>query len=410
MAAPLPSPQDPLRVLILGSTGSIGTQTIEVIEHLNALERGPRVEIVGLCAHSNGDRLFAQASRLGIKRVALVRPKDDRPADLDLIEGEDAAMRLVERVPCDLVVGAMVGIAGLIPLLRAIELGRDIALANKETLVAAGAIVIPATRKHGVRLLPIDSEHAGAWQLMRSLDSSYVPPAPAPEGIRRLTLTASGGPFRTSSADQIARATPDDALAHPTWAMGTKNTLDSATLVNKALELIEAHWLFDLDSERLDAVIQPTSMVHALLALDDGTVLAQISPPDMRLPIQQALTWPARLPAAGHDDGPIDLSSLRFEVIDEGRFPAIALAHRVMRSGESAGCVFNAINEVAGRAFLDRRIPLPRICELLAEGLDEIPVHPIESLDDVLRADADARAWACERIERAPARGMVQRP
>lgn len=410
MAATLPSPPDPLRVLILGSTGSIGTQTIEVVDHLNAPEGGPRIEIVGLCAHSSGDRLFAQARRLGVKRVGLVRPPSACPADLDLIAGDDAGVRLVERIPCDLVVGAMVGIAGLAPVLRAIELGRDIALANKETLVAAGSIVMPAARARGVRLLPIDSEHAGAWQLLRSLDSSYVPPAPAPEGIRRLTLTASGGPFRTACVDRIARATPDEALSHPTWAMGTKNTLDSATLVNKALELIEAHWLFDLDSERLDAVIQPTSMVHALLALDDGTVLAQISPPDMRLPIQQALTWPARLPAAGHDDGPIDLASLRFEAIDEHRFPAITLARRVMRAGGSAGCVFNAINEVAGRAFLDRRIPLPRICELLGEGLDEIPVRPIESLEDVMRADGEARAWACERIERTAAPDLARRP
>ncbi len=396
------STKAPLRVLILGSTGSIGTQTIEVIEHLHAID-GARFEIVGLCAHASGDTLFAQARRLGVRRVGLVRPPTKRPDDLELIVGDDAAVRLVEQTSCDLVVAAMVGIAGLEPVLRAIELGRDIALANKETLVAAGAIVMPAARASGVRLLPIDSEHAGAWQLLRMLDSNYVPPAPAPRGACRLTLTASGGPFRTCSRDELARATPDDALCHPTWAMGPKNTLDSATLVNKALELIEAHWLFDLDPDRLDAVIQTTSMVHALLTLEDGTVLAQIAAPDMRLPIQQALTHPRRLPAPnGHGDT-LDLASLTFEAIDEERFPAITLARRVMRTGGSAGCIFNAINEVAGRAFLERRISLPRICELLEEGLDELAIHPIDSLADVLRADAEARQWTHERIARSPA-------
>lgn len=394
-------PARTLRIVILGSTGSIGTQTIDTIEHLNLLNdpRLPHFRVVGIAAGTNADLAFRQARRLGARDIALrCAPPEDHPPDLRVRTGEDAGERLVREIDCDLVVGAMVGIAGLRPMLAAIELGRDVALANKETLVAAGEIVLPRARASGSRLLPIDSEHAGAWQLLQSLDHAYVPPRAAPAGVERLTLTASGGPFRTLSADELQTVTRERALAHPTWSMGEKNTIDSATLVNKALEVIEARWLFDLSPERLDAIIQPTSVVHALLETRDGSVLAQLSRPDMRSPIQQALTHPARARTPGTRLDLREIGSLQFEAIDESRFRAIALAREVMRRGGSAGTIFNAVNEVGVRAFLDGRIAFPRICELIASGLESIARARIASIDDVLAADDEARAWALDRI------------
>ncbi len=390
------------RVSILGSTGSIGVQTIAVIEHLNRLhEQGlfeDSYEIVALGAGCRATELTEQARALGVREIALADASASIADGVHARRGPDAAERLVREVSCDLVVCAMVGSAGLAPTLAAIELGRDIALANKETLVAGGEIVMPAARKSGSRILPIDSEHAAAWQLMQSLDSSYVPPASAPAGIERLTLTASGGPFRDLSAHQLRSVTPEQALEHPTWSMGPKNTIDSATLMNKALELIEARWLFDLAPEKLDAIIQPTSFVHALLETVDGSCLAQVSVPDMRLPIQQALTHPRRAPACVERFDACALGSVESKPIDSSRFPAVALAREVMRCGGSAGATFNAVNEVAVNAFLDRRLAFTRIAELVGIALDELPHRPIESLADVLETDAEARRWAESRL------------
>lgn len=395
------NPARTVRIIILGSTGSIGTQTIDTIEHLNALGDGalPHFRVVGLAAGANVDLALTQARRLGVSDIAL-RHVSTKGGTVErrVRTGEDAAERLVRDVDCDLVVGAMVGIAGLRPIHAAIELGRDVALANKETLVAAGEVVLACARASGSRLLPVDSEHAGAWQLLQSLDHAYVPPRAAPAGVERLTLTASGGPFRTLSALELKGVTRERALAHPTWSMGEKNTIDSATLVNKALEIIEARWLFDIPPERLDAIIQPTSIVHALLETRDGSILAQVSRPDMRSPIQQALAHPARVRSPARRLDLREIGTLQFEAIDESRFSALALAREAMRRGGSAGAIFNAVNEVAVRAFLDGRIGFLRICELIASGLETISWAPIGSIDDVLCADEEARAWARSRI------------
>jgi 1-deoxy-D-xylulose-5-phosphate reductoisomerase len=280
----------------------------------------------------------------------------------------------------------MVGAAGIRPTLVAIERGCDIALANKEALVAAGAVVMPAAARAGVRIIPVDSEHNALFQCLKASTSM--------DEVRRVVLTASGGPFRAKTREEMALATVDDALAHPTWRMGPKVTIDSASLMNKALELIEAHWLFGLEGDRIDAIVHPQSIVHGFVEYLDGSVLAQLSPPDMRTPIQQAMCDPERY------DGPsrkLDFAALRsldFEPVDHARFPAIGLAHRVIAAGGSSGATFNAANEIAVAAFLERRIGFLDIAELVRDTLDATPVSAVRSLDDVLEADKAARARA----------------
>lgn len=389
-------------MIILGSTGSIGTQTLEVIAHLNSLGargEGPRFEVVGLAARSNARLLLEQAAKFGVRDVALCRAGGDWPEESRHRAGDDAAERLVREVECDLVVAAMVGVAGLPATLAGVELGRDIALANKETLVAAGALVIPAARKSGSRLLPVDSEHSGVWQ---ALGTDRSPPMECGEEVARVTLTASGGPFRTWTADQIARATPAQALKHPTWSMGPKVTIDSASLMNKALELIEAHWLFGLPAGKLGAVIHPQSIVHALVEYADGSVVAQLGAPDMRLPIQVALAHPARV---GGVAGRVDLAALgrlQFEPVDPQRFPALSYALRVIEMGGTSGAALNAANEAAVGEFLasaerGRTIPFGRIIEIAGGALEESS-GAVYSLEDVMRADDRARQVALSRL------------
>lgn len=393
------------RVIILGSTGSIGVQTLDVIEHLNQLcdydPSAPRYQIVALAAGSNHAKLFEQAKRLGVRDLALMQ-QPDAPHQLDqsglnLRLGADAARRLVEEVPCDLVVGAIVGIAGLDAVLRAIDLGIDVALANKETLVAAGSLVIESARQSGASLLPVDSEHAGIWQCLRSMaHPSYCPPMPAPTNIERVVLTASGGAFREQSRDQIMHASVDDALNHPNWSMGAKVTIDSATLMNKALELIEAHWLFGLDAEHLGAVIHPQSIIHAMVESTDASVIAQLGAPDMKSPIQHALCWPSRTHACAPKLDVTKLSRLDFFEIDDERFPAVNLAMNAIRAGGNAGAILNAANEQAVLAFMDGRIEFGKIDELVAAVMHDSYKEPIRSIEDVYSADTIAR----EQIER----------
>ncbi len=387
------------RVFILGATGSIGTSALDVIRDFE--RRGAhRFEVAGLASARNGEALAQAAAEFGVRALAVADPSAEVPvsgldsARIDLLRGPRAACELLERHarPGDLVLAAMVGAAGIEPVLTAIARGSDVALANKEALVAAGAIVMPAAAAAGVRIIPVDSEHNALFQCLKASTSM--------DEVRKVVLTASGGPFRRRSRAEIAAATVDDALAHPTWRMGPKVTIDSASLMNKALELIEAHWLFGLESARIDAIVHPQSVVHGFVEYLDGSVLAQLSPPDMRTPIQQALCDPERL------DGPsrkLDFSALRnldFEPVDAERFPAILLAHRVIDTGGSAGAVFNAANEVAVEAFLARRIPFPAIADVVRAVLDEAPIRPVRALADVLAADADARARALGAIDR----------
>lgn len=384
----------PLRVIVLGSTGSIGTQTLEVVDHLNRVGAGRPVQVVGLAAGSNEALLRQQAARFGVQRVALAQAGSTPAA----YTGPHAAETLVRETDCDLVVAAMVGAAGLPATLAAVERGTDVALANKETLVAAGSIVAPLARRTGACLLPVDSEHAALWLCLQAIDPACCPPSLAPPSLRRAILTASGGPFRAWSLDRMRNATPEDALAHPTWSMGPKITIDCATLMNKALEVIEAHWLFGLPSDKLDVVIHPQSIVHALIELQDGSVLAQLGAPDMRTPIQQALTHPARLVGSAPRLSFDKLANLTFEPPDLDRFPALSLAHRVIETGGTSGAIANAANEALVSAFFDRHIPLTRIAELAAAAIDAVGVSPVRSLDDVLDADAQARAFVCREV------------
>ncbi|MFM7807483.1 MAG: 1-deoxy-D-xylulose-5-phosphate reductoisomerase, partial [Planctomycetota bacterium] len=256
--------------------------------------------------------------------------------------------------------------------------------ANKETLVAAGDLVTRAARDRGVQLLPIDSEHSALAQCIRS---------GRPQELDRVVITASGGPFRTWSVERTANATVAEALNHPTWRMGRKITIDSATLMNKALEIIEAHWLFGLPADRIDAIVHPQSIVHGLAEFHDGSVIAQLSPPDMKLPIQMALTWPDRSPGVAKRLDWASLRTLEFQPVDHARFPAVRLAHEVIRRGGTAGATLNAANEVAVHAFLEGRIAFGRIGELVAQAMEALQARPVRSLDDVLVADREARAF-----------------
>lgn len=310
------------------------------------------------------------------------------PSSTRVFSGAQAACEMLRAYARrgDLVVAAMVGAAGIEPVLGAIELGCDIALANKEALVAAGAIVMPAAAKAGVRIIPVDSEHNALFQCLKGSNSL--------DEVRRVVLTASGGPFRGKSIAEMSRVTVADALAHPTWRMGPKVTVDSASLMNKALELIEAHWLFGLGADRIEAIIHPQSIVHGFVEYIDGSVLAQLSPPDMRTPIQQAMCDPLRVEGPSRKLDFATLRGLEFEPINHEQFPAVSLAHRVIATGGSAGAVLNAANEVAVQAFLDGTIAFTEIVAIVRGTLDRASIKPIATLADVHSADADARRCA----------------
>lgn len=389
------------RLIILGSTGSIGTQALEVVEHINRLHaRGAfpfAYEVVGLAAGRNGRLLEQQAARFKVREIAHA----GSPEQFELIEscrertdsgtcrmGPNGAAELVREVPCDLVLAAMVGSAGLPATLAAVQFGRDIALANKETLVAAGSLIIPAARASGSKLLPVDSEHAALWQC---LTTATPPPLDAPKGLSRAVLTASGGPFRTWTREQIETATPEQALKHPTWSMGRKVTIDSASLMNKALEVIEAHWLFGLPPEKIEAVIHPQSLVHALAEFDDGSFLAQLGAPDMRNPIQHALTWPHRAAGLSKRLDFKALSTLEFQPIDHARAPLFALGHRALRQGGTAGAILSAANESAVAAFLAGGVTFGRMQQAILDAVESVKPGPLNSLEDCLSAEEEAR-------------------
>ncbi|MDZ4829069.1 MAG: 1-deoxy-D-xylulose-5-phosphate reductoisomerase [Phycisphaerae bacterium] len=390
----------PRRIIVLGATGSIGTNTLAVIRHLNVLAanagRAPRFVVVGLAGNSNVRLLKEQASEFNVSHLAIA---DERAASAVgttsrvgvTFVGADAARKLVDEVarPGDLVMGAMVGAAGIPATLAAIERGCDIALANKETLVAAGDVVMAAVARKGVRLLPVDSEHNAIFQCLEAGRSAAE--------VRRIVITASGGPFRSWPIERIASATVREALHHPTWSMGPKVTIDSASMMNKALEIIEAHWLFGLSADQIDAIVHPQSIVHSFVEFVDGSVIAQLSPPDMRTPIQHALTWPERTEGCSHRTDWSTFGALQFEPVDHARFPAIGLAWRVVRAGGTSGATFNAANEIAVEAFLRGEMHFPRIAELVTDALDALPSRPVKSLIDVLAADEEARCWARER-------------
>ena len=383
------------RIAILGSTGSIGEQAIDVVSSTEGLE------VVALSAHSNWERLVQQARALGIGRIALANPQAAASAaaawpDGEVLAGPSGVIELITSAGADLVLNAIVGSAGLVPTVVALSEGIDVALANKESLVAGGELVMALSEATGARILPVDSEHAALAQLIASERAN------GPGTIERLTITASGGPFRGRTREELESVTPDQALAHPTWSMGAKITIDSATLMNKGLEVIEAHHLFELPYERIDVIVHPQSIIHGMVTLCDGAVLAHLGCPDMRVPIAYALHHPER--AALADVSRLDLAtvgSLTFEEPDTGVFRALALAREAALAGGTAPCVLNAANEIAVHAFLGRRIGFTRIAEVIEAALDELGADPLREFETLLEVDRRARAIAAGAVESA---------
>jgi len=395
---PLRTDRRSIRLVVLGSTGSIGRSTLEVIRAFQA--SGEReVRVAGLAAGRNATELIEQARAFDVQHVSIadpgLRPMVSRALPRAVVHaGDDAALQLVESVEATDVISAVVGSAGLPATFAAIRKGCRIGLANKETLVAAGGIVSSMLQRHGAELLPVDSEHSAIFQCLVGQPASR---------IERVVLTASGGPFRSVELDVMRRATVDQALNHPTWRMGPKITIDSATMMNKSLEVIEAHWLFGLPRQRIEVILHPQSVVHSFVEFNDHSVLAQLGPPDMKTPIQYALTYPDRSPGCSRAMDWSTLSQLTFEPPDHEKFPSLGLAYDVIDAGGTAGAIFNAANEVAVDAFLERRIAFGRIVELAAETLSAIAPEPAEELDAVLEADRRARAWARRRLKETDA-------
>jgi len=376
------------RITILGSTGSIGRNALEVIASL-----GPDYQVAGLAARSRWEELLAQARRFGPRAIAIGDASlADRLAcrlngTIGLLAGPEGLVELVRCSECDFVLSAIVGSAGLPATVAAVEMGKTVGLASKEVLVVAGSLVVPLARRTGAKLLPIDSEHSAIFQAMH---------AGNPDEVVKVYLTASGGPFRDWPAERIAEATLEDALRHPTWKMGPKITIDSATMMNKALEIIEAKWLFGLEPDAIEVVIHPESIIHSMVEFCDGSVIAQLGMPDMRTPIQYALTFPRRVRGPSRR---LDLAALRqmhFEPPDPERFPALKLGYEVARVGGTAGAVLNAANEVAVQAFRDGRIRFGQIIELTGQVLDRHERIDEPDFDDLLAADA----WARREVHR----------
>ena len=376
------------RLLVLGSTGSIGENTLDVAQHLSATGVMP-VDVVGLAAGRGGERLVEQARRFGVKRVAIADATQAEALKAalpgaEVFAGPDAAVQLVDACDATDVAAAVVGSAGLPATVRSVERAVRIGLANKETLVSAGSIVTSLAKSTGAELIPVDSEHSAIFQCLAGRGGM---------GVKRIVLTASGGPFRTTDADTMANATVEEALGHPTWKMGPKITIDSATMMNKALEVIEAHWFFGLAADQIDVIVHPQSVVHSFVEFDDHSVLAQLGPPDMRTPIQYALTHPDRLPGCSDPQRWDQLRSLDFEPPDFQKFRSLALAFDVVRAGGTAGAIMNGANEAAVSAFLDGRIRFGRIVELVDEALQTVETTDAVDLETVFDADLRARAF-----------------
>lgn len=376
------------RIAILGSTGSIGRQALEVIDAAPG-----EFEVVALGARRDARALAAQVERYRPRTVAMadaqaageLRALVSPP--VEVLAGPDALRMLAVAGGADLVLVAVVGIAGLLPTLAALQAGRDVALANKETLVAGGAIVMEEARRRAGRLIPVDSEHVAIAQCLRG---------EAPAGVRRILLTGSGGPLLRRPLDTLDAVRPQDALAHPTWKMGKKITVDSATLMNKGLEVIEARWLFDVEPDRIDVVIHPQSVVHSMVEFVDGSVKAQLAPPDMRLVIAYALRQGERLPLAGPRVS-WDQLQLSFERPDPRRYPCLGCAYDALREGGTMPAVLNAANEVAVELFLQGQIRFPAIAEVVRRAMDAHRPQARPAVDDILAADA----WAREQARRS---------
>jgi len=391
------------RIAILGSTGSIGRQCLSVVESLPG-----RFDVVAIAAGSNVALAAEQAVRyrpslvsvatedaaeqlraaLKLHRAASDCTKAPEP---EIVFGSEGMERVATHPDADTVLSAAVGVVGLPATYKAVEHGKNIALANKEVLVAAGQVVMAAVHRHKVSLLPVDSEHNAIHQCLRAGEYREV---------KRLVLTASGGPFRKTPASKFGKITPKQALAHPNWKMGQRITIDSATLMNKGFEVIEARWLFGMDVDRIKVVIHPQSTIHSMVEFVDGSILAQLGPTDMRMPIQYALTYPERISSNGCALDWTGLRALDFEDVPPRKFPCLNLAKAALREGGPLPCALNAADEVAVAAFLSRRLPFLGIAAVIERVLDRMPRTPLNTIDDVLTADAEARRLACEETQR----------
>ncbi len=378
----------PKRIVLLGSTGSIGESALKV-----ARELPDEIEIVALAAHSSVEKLAAQAKEFNVKKVALFN--EDKCSELsglldenvDVLAGLDGLVELASEVDADMVLVSIIGTAGLKPALAAIHAGRDLAVASKEILVMAGEIVMRAAQEKGVKLLPVDSEHNAIFQCLEGHSGGS-------DEVSRLILTASGGPFRTWEADRLPSVQLADALKHPTWEMGRKITIDSATLFNKGLEMIEARWLFDIEMERVDVIVHPQSIIHSMVEFVDGSTLAQLSTTDMCFPIQYAALWPRRLPSGLKPLDFAELAQLTFEKPRREIFPAIDLAVEAGTQGGTLPAVLNAANEVAVQAFVDGQLGFTGIWDIVDKTMQAHAVKSGGELSELLEADAWAREEA----------------
>jgi len=381
------------RITALGATGSIGLRTLEIVSSFpeefsvaGVAARGTTVERLVDIARKYAPQAIALLEPEAVDRLAALLPRP-RP---ELLAGADGLVALTRDVPADVVVSALVGGAGLLPTMAAIRAGRAVALANKETLVMAGRLMTTAARHHGVPLLPVDSEHSAVFQCLCGHNR---------RDVHRILLTASGGPFRELPKEQFATITVDDALRHPTWKMGAKITIDSATLMNKGLEVIEARWLFDVAPEQVQIVVHPQSVVHSMVEYIDGSVIAQLGVADMGVPILYALTYPERRPTPAARLDLARVGQLTFFEPDPARFPCLRLARHALEQGGAAPVVLNAANEIAVAAFLDRRIAFTDIPELIEDALVDVPAGELESIEACVAIDAETR----RRVERAVA-------
>jgi 1-deoxy-D-xylulose-5-phosphate reductoisomerase len=377
------------RVVVLGSTGSIGANCLDVLAHLD-----DRLELVGLSAHASWEALFEQAARFHPRWVTITDPEAARQADarrlhkeVRLLFGEEGIATMVADPDVDIVVSAIVGAAGLAGTWAALEAGKTVALANKETLVVAGPLVMELAARRNARVMPVDSEHSAIFQALQGGRKDEV---------ERIVLTASGGPFRGRTAAELERVTVEEALCHPTWRMGPKITIDSATLMNKALEVIEARWLFELEPEQIGVIIHPESVIHSFVEFVDGSVLAQLSPPDMRLPIQYALTYPERVSGPTRRLNWRELGAWHFEQPDGQLFPGLQLGYEVARRGGTSGAVLNAANEAAVGHFLAGRISFTAIPQACREVLANHHYSARPTLAELSALDR----WAREEVSR----------
>ncbi len=378
---------------ILGSTGSIGANTLDVVRQnpgrfgVFALVAGRNISLLAQQIQEFNPQVAVVEAAEDVDRLRALLPKTGTP---ELLSGPEARVQVSIASEIDTVMSSIVGVAGLEATYEAVCRGKRIGLANKEVLVSGGQLVMTAVRKHGTELIPVDSEHNGAHQCLRAGLRSEA---------KKLILTASGGPFRTTSRETLDHVTPSDALKHPTWKMGDRITIDSATLMNKGFEVIEAHWLFDFPPEAIEVVVHPQSSVHAMVEFEDGSVIAQVSATDMRMPIQYALTWPDRLPAPVPR---IDWAQSRhweFHAPEFDKFPLLGLAYESLHRGGASSCILNAADEVAVAAFLDGKLRFPAIARVVEETLNRMPYKEPASIAEILEVDGDARRKAREVIE-----------